>query len=96
MVMNVPPAYTVLPLNTRAKTASFALGFQEVTFPLASSAATFFLAWPPMLVKPPPAYTVLPLTARAKTWSLAFGFQGWRSRSRRAPRCGSSRVPRCW
>src|SRR5213592_4711948 len=59
----------------------FASGFgsQGVASPVvASSAAMWFRACPPMLVKYPPAYTVVPLTARAPTGTgppYAFGSQ---------------------
>src|SRR6059036_3022945 len=57
----------------------FASGFgsQEVASPVvASSAAMWFRACPPMLVKNPPAYTVVPLTASAQTpWLFGSGLQ---------------------
>src|SRR5213594_1650833 len=75
-----PLAYTVVPLSVRAQTSLSALGSQGVASPVvASSAAMWFRACPPMLVKYPPAYTVVPLTAKAstdlRTAPYAFGSQ---------------------
>src|SRR5690606_10871738 len=76
MVVKLPPAKIVVPINFIVLTVLLALGFHVVAFPVDKLiSAILFLDCPPTLVVEPPIYAFDPFISRVSTVLFGFGFQ---------------------